>query len=192
VVRSRAGLKVESHPALEVMEGDLADPEFVSTCLAGKEGVFSCLGYVNQGKAPWTHPANPGFLTPVADNVVQAMKKHGVHKLVAISAAGVGDSREFIPWWYSLFITMSFLRNIMPLLEEAEAVFLGAEDLDVTLARPPILTEGPLTKKAFAAESNLPHAAFISKEDLAFWMMEEMYKEDKFASKTPFVVCPKE
>jgi hypothetical protein len=101
-MRSRAGFKVESQPALEVMVGDLMDPAFVASCVEKKHGVFSCLGYRPSGWAPWNGPLDGGYLTTVADNICQAMKTHKVDKALVVSAAGVGESAKFVPWWVNV------------------------------------------------------------------------------------------
>ena len=45
---------------------------------------------------------------------VAAAKAQGVGRLMAISAGGVSDSYEVMPWVFKLFIHLTALRHVYP------------------------------------------------------------------------------
>jgi hypothetical protein len=61
--------------------------------------VISCLGLRRAGQNPFARLLSPPDLTTrVTTHVVDAMRAAGVHRIIAISAAGVGDSLLQLSW----------------------------------------------------------------------------------------------
>ena len=79
-----------------------------------------------------------------SEQIVAAMKAEGARRILAISAGGVGDSHEKVPAFFRAFIVTTSLRKVYPELERMEEV-LFASGLDVCIARPTGLTDGPVT-----------------------------------------------
>jgi putative NADH-flavin reductase len=72
----------------------------------------------------------------------------------------------------------TFLRNIAKDSAEMERIVM-ASDLDWTIARPPRLTNGPLTGRYGTADDRMPPgargaAASISRADVAHFLLEEL------------------
>ena len=167
LVRDPASLTTK-HEKLTVVKGRATVAEELEPAVAGQDAVVSALGPRS--------PKDP-VCAEVARVLVPAMKKHGVTRLVWMSASGVGDS--------SVGVTKaSFLfgRIIMPLfLKRPYANHLAAEeilrasDLDWTIVRPLQLTDAPTGKPvAFGAPDEKPAGLKIAREDVASFMLAEL------------------
>ena len=186
VVRSAKGLGFENLPGVKVMEGSLSDASFVESCIEGKDVVVSSLGFRIASLAYWRYPYDPTYLGIAADNIIAAMRKHGVKRVLFLSAAGNGDSFSKIGFVFRTFIRLTALSHIYPLVEAVERKFTAADDLEVCIPRPPGLTNGP-SKGAVTVKSELPGVPQISRADLAKYMLDEAVKDGPFEHKFPLI-----
>src|SRR5581483_2841040 len=83
VALARAPLATK-HDKLRVITGDVTAGTGVDECVAGCDAVIACLGARTL--------AMNTVRSDSAKHIVAAMKKHGVKKIVWLSASGVGDS----------------------------------------------------------------------------------------------------
>lgn len=160
--RSPAKLRVE-HEQLRVVQGDvLRDPAAIDEAVRGQDAVISTLG---SGK---------GTLTTFARNVIPAMERHDVRRIVSLVGAGVPDAAD------QDSLGRTFMRTLMKVaardvLADAEhhAELLRATGLEWTLVRPPRLTEGPQRGEyRHAPAMKLGPKSTISRADLANFMLE--------------------
>jgi putative NADH-flavin reductase len=82
--RNPARIDDIKHANLQVVRGDVLDPAAVESAVAGQEVVLSTIG------------AGAGRTTLREDgtrNIVEAMERTGVKRLISQSSLGVGDSR---------------------------------------------------------------------------------------------------
>jgi len=107
-------------------------------------------------------------LDPSTMNIVQAMKRAGVKRVVSISAAPLGDGTSaFQRFLYGML--WRFFRELYEDLRRMESVLRDGE-VDWTVMRPPRLTNGPHTKKfRTAIDHNVGNT--ISRSDLASEML---------------------
>ena len=84
LVRNPASLSVE-HPRLEVVVGDVGQARSVEEVVRRQDAVVSALG-TNQRRGPVS------VTTDGVRVIFGAMEKHGVRRLVVVSARGVGDA----------------------------------------------------------------------------------------------------
>lgn len=133
--RSAAGLGVE-HPALRVVEGDVRDAEAVGRAVEGAQAVLSVLGPVRN--AP-DYAVSQGM-----QQLLAAMGRQGVRRLVASSGAGVGMEKDQPRAFHRV---MEFLvRNLSRYVYEdmvRTVAAIRASDLDWTVVRVPMLVDGP-------------------------------------------------
>jgi putative NADH-flavin reductase len=81
----RSPQKIEhDDPNLYIAKGDVFDADSVSDAVAGHSAAIICLGSTNL--------KDKTTLTTGTQNAVDGMVRHGVERLVIISAAGVGES----------------------------------------------------------------------------------------------------
>src|SRR5882672_9224421 len=136
------------------------------------EVVLSALGIKRSNPAnPWSVLASPpDFSSRTAAMLVNAMRQHGLARVIAVSAAGVADSAERMNLLMKVFVAKS---NVGIAYRDLAAMERGFAEsaLDWCCPRPTRLTRGPLTRRVKVVES-FPMTARISRADVAWWMLE--------------------
>ena len=179
------------HERLRVVVGDAFDPASVREAVAGNEAVISVLGS-RQPSNP-LHPRRPGDPHGVgsvgSENIVTAMKEHGLRRFVCQTAWGVGESRQ------NPGFAGAFFMNVLvpPLLrdeyadKEAQEKIVADSDLDWIIVRPMLLTNGPWTNDYRADVDLKPgRRPYISRADAAAFLLKQL-ADDTFVRKTPAI-----
>lgn len=126
------------HPNLFVLRGDVLDEERVSVAVADSDAVISALGPVRGGPQD--------LMTRAAGNLIAAMKKHRVRRLVFATGAGVRaaeDQPGFVDRVFGLMLR-TFARAAF--LDSARAAgMVQSSGLDWTIVRCPRLVDGEHT-----------------------------------------------
>lgn len=177
-VRNPAKLSLQ-HPNLSLFQGDVMDAAAVEQAIAGQEAVISALG-----------PARPpvaGMMETAARNIVAAMDKHGVRRLISTTGAGVRDPQD----QPKLFdqVMMGLLRLLAKDVladSAANAAVLRGSNLDWTIVRFPRLTNGPQTGKYRAGYVGKDSGSQLSRADGAEFVLREL-AEGKFIRQMPVV-----
>ena len=174
--RNPAKIDDIQHASLQVVRGDVLDSAVVERAVAGQEAVLSTIG----AGAERTTLREDG-----TRNIVEAMEKTGVQRLICQSSLGVGDSRTNLPFFTKYIIVSLFLRHAFADHERQEAI-VKQSSLDWTIVRPPHLTDGPRTG---AYRHGLPTTdtritGKISRADVADFMLKQL-TDDTYLHKTP-------
>ena len=180
VVRSRSYRAPEG---VRVIVGELT-VETLQEAVRGQDAVLSALGLRLPGIAPWAKPEVPNFLSLVTPRIVAAMLVEKVKRIVAISAAGVGDSYDHVPGFFKLFIKLTALRHAYAEVDVMEKTLFDAP-LDVCICRPTGLTNGPASGAVKVVEK-LVGRAEIPRADVAAWMLDAIEKPT-FQYRTPMI-----
>jgi len=86
-----------------VLGGNVLDPEAVEAAVAGQDAVLSALG---------TRSTKPTTLFSASTaNLVGAMKKQGVRRMVCLTGVGAGDSKGHVGFLYDRVFLPLVLRN---------------------------------------------------------------------------------
>jgi putative NADH-flavin reductase len=115
------------------VRGDVLDPASLAPAVDGQEAVVCALGTPSPRQAS-------SLLENGTRNLVEAMKRAGVPRLVCVTLLGTGDSNRNA----SLFYRHVILRALAPMVpdkENQERVVCGS-GLDWVLIRPPRFTGG--------------------------------------------------
>jgi putative NADH-flavin reductase len=118
-------------------------------------------------------------------NIVRAMEKLGVRRLVCESSLGVGDSKWRLGLLHNLIAIPLFLRNVFADKEVQEGI-IKESTLDWVIVRPTALTNGP-RRKVYRAGSGIGHwflPTRISRADVADFMLKQV-TDAAYLSKTP-------
>lgn len=165
VVRDPSRLVVPRQPRLQVVTGDIMDPESILPAVTCADAVLTAVG-----------PCGTGPTTVIADSVrsvTTAMRESGARRLLALSGSITSDDGESLYMRYLVkpVARRTFLRYVSADMRRAEAL-IEATDLDWTIVRPPALTDGPATGTyRTAVDANLPHGFRVSRADLAACML---------------------
>ncbi len=157
------------HEHLEVVQGDVLEPETIRRIMAGKDAVVSALGVHN--RAPTT------VYSDGVAHIVQAMQPAHVRRLFCISASGIEPG----PFWQRLIarpLLWAFLKEMYSDLVRMEAL-VRRSAVDWTILRPPRLTNGPRTGHyQVAVNKHLRKCFLISRADVADYVVGQLDRDD--------------
>jgi putative NADH-flavin reductase len=176
--RNPAKLDGMSHARLEVIRGDVLDLAGVESAVVGHDAVFCAVG---------AGPKRTTLREDATRNIVNAMEKTGLRRLICLSSLGVGDSRSNLPFFTKYVIVGIFLRHAFADHERQEEIVRGSS-LDWTIVRPPHLKDGPRTgtyRHGFAAMDRQIKGQ-ISRADVADFMLKQL-TERTYLHQTPGV-----
>jgi putative NADH-flavin reductase len=153
------------HECLEVIQGDALKPETIQEAIARKDAVISTLGVRNLAPTP--------LYSEGVKNIMQAMQAANVRRILCISASGLDPG----PRWQSLIakpLLWFILKNMYTDLVRMETL-VKASDLDWTILRPSLLTNGPRTRRYQAAvNQTLSRGLSLSRADVANYMINHL------------------
>jgi putative NADH-flavin reductase len=177
-VRDPARLKIRNE-SVRVAQGDVLDSASVDRAVAGQEAVLVALGTATRGSLP--------ILPQGIRHILDAMEKHGVKRIVVLSAAGALHERAgSVVGSLGLMATRVFLpgvyREHRAMLED-----LRTRNLDWIAVRPVILTNGPWTGRYRVVIDGIPRGGYrVSRADVADFMIRQL-TSDEFVRKMPAI-----
>jgi putative NADH-flavin reductase len=162
------------HKQLQLVVGDVLDPEAVADVVAGHEAVTVSLGTGNLG--------DRSLRARGTAHIIDAMQAHDVSRLVVVSAMGVGDSFRQVPLLFK-GVVKSALRNTYADHEQQEA-HVRASGLEWVIVRPGQISDSaPAGRYATGpATANLPGKP-LAYADLAAFVLEQL-EEDRHLGET--------
>lgn len=164
---------------LRVVKGDILDADSVARVMAGQDAVCCTIGI----KLPW--PPVTVF-SEGTGNLLQAMKKTGVRRLICVTGIGAGDSRGHGGFLYDYLILPVLFRTVYADKDRQEAL-IKASDVDWTIVRPGFLTNGPLTKNyRTLTDMTGVTAGRISRADVAHFFLQEL-ESRQYLRQTPLL-----
>jgi putative NADH-flavin reductase len=176
--RSPDKLSDLTHPSLQVVRGDVLDPAAVEKAVAGHDAVLCAIG---------TGAGRSTLREEGTRNIVRAMEKAGVQRLICQSSMGVGDSRANLGFLTKYLIVPVFLRHAFADHERQEAV-VKESTLDWIIVRPPHLKDGPWTgtyRHGFPT-TDTDIQGKISRADVADFMLKQL-ADTTYLHQTPGV-----
>ncbi len=155
------------HERLALHRGDALHPAAVEEAVGGHDAVLSALG-VSRGA-----PIN--VCSEGTRNIVEAMRRRGVRRLVCLSAFGAGETRRGGPY-------AAGIRALIPARmrdkERMEELVRGS-GLEWVIVRPPILTHGPLTRRYRSGVGmRLGWFPTVSRADVADFMLAQARSDE--------------
>jgi len=113
------------------------------------------------------------------------MKKHGVQRVIGISAAGVGDSKDKVDADISSLIQNSNIAIAFRDLENMEEIY-AKSGLDSLVVRPVTLVDGEPNDRAKVVEW-YRKSSEISKSDVAGWMLDALERPERFENRSEMI-----
>ena len=162
--RNPAKLETE-HPNLTVFEGDALDSASVEKAVDGQDAVLCALGAGAKG----------AIRLEGTRNIVRAMEKAGVSRLICLSTLGVGDSRDNLNFFWKHIMFGLLLRGAYADHESQEDCVKESR-LDWTLVRAAAFTDGNRTgvyRHGFQSTDKTIKAK-ISRADVADFILKQL------------------
>jgi len=150
------------HERLAVMRGDVLDPPTLAQAMTGCDAVVSSLGVTSAYRKPTT------LYSAGMRHIIETMRAHAVTRLIAVTAAPLGDGEgDTLPSRLLGKMMWAFIREVYADMTRMEEVIHGS-GLDWTIVRPPRLTNKPLTGHyRTAVNRNVRGGYSIARADLA-------------------------
>ena len=162
--RSVDKLAIE-HPLLTKMAGSFHDAAAVDAAVAGHDAVIIA---VNTSAGVFKE--NSTYVSSGVALVIDAMKRHGVPRLVVVSALGTGDSRPLLGWFVRTVLKDGLLKLPSQEHERKEAL-TRSSGLQWVIARPGRLTNGPALGRFVAQAEIAPVPGSIARADVAEFLV---------------------
>ncbi len=162
--RKPSALKSD-HQNLTRYTGDVLDPNAVADAIPGHDVVLITLGAGRKGI----------IRSAGTKNVIEAMKRHGVRRLVCQTTLGLGESRAVLNFFWKRIMFGVLLREVYS-DHKSQEVIVKQSDLDWIIVRPAAFTDGPLTgvyKHGFAPTEKTLKLK-ISRADVAGFMLQQL------------------
>jgi nucleoside-diphosphate-sugar epimerase len=178
LVRNTDKLSIR-HDRLKVIQGDVRDAAQVAQAVAGAEAVISMLGpssnrpelAVSQGM----------------DNILAAMRQHGVRRLIQTAGAGVRDPRDQPTLVHAVFgilvrlLTPNVLADMVLVVQKVRA-----SGLDWTVVRVPRLTDDAARGNVRVGYVGKDVGPSLARADLADFVLKQL-EDNTYLSQTPAV-----
>jgi len=166
LVRSLEKLAIR-HERLKVFQGDISEAAKVSEVVAGADAVISVLG-------PTSNKSELAVSQGI-DNILAAMRQHGVRRLIQSVGAGVRDPQDTPTLVHAFF--GGFVRLLSPnVLKDMELSVdkVRGSSLDWTVVRVPMLTEDPATGRIREGYVSKAIGLRLSRADLADYLLRQL------------------
>jgi putative NADH-flavin reductase len=167
------------HAQLKVVQGDVLDYASVEWAVPGHQAVLSALGTSALTKNT--------VRSEGTQNIIRAMEKAGVRRLICLSSIGIGDSRDMLPFHYK-YILVPFLLRQGFAEHELEEEWVKQSQTDWTIVRPGAFTNGERTdayRHSLTVAGNSIKAK-ISRADVTDFMLKQL-KDHTYLHQTPWV-----
>lgn len=163
---------VLDHPALTRTTGDFHAAVSVDAAVVGHDAVI----VTASASTLKAFKDDPTFFSRGTGFVIDAMKRHGVRRLVILSALGAGDSRVLLNFVMRALLVDLILKRPFEDHERQEALVRSC-GLDWVIARPSKLTGGPARKRYAKTIAMEPVPSSISRADVADFLVDACTSE---------------
>lgn len=178
LVRDPQKLPLE-HERLELVQGDVLDADVVERTVAGSEAVISVIGRTRATEGP--------MMGPAGRNIVAAMERHGVRRLVATTGAGVrapGDRPQLVD--RAIVGLMKVIARDALADGQAYADTIAASGLDWTLPRAPRLVDREAAAELYVGAVGPDSGTTLARADFARFALEQL-RSDRWLRQMPVV-----
>jgi len=164
--RHAESLEIDSDQ-VTLLNGDATNQDDVERAVAGHDAVIITLGITENPLRVRLFGAakTPDDVRSVGTrNVISAMRKHGVRRLVVQSSYGVGETRGSLRWVERLFFGLLLKPQIAD--TEVQEIEVRESGVDWVLAQPVHLTDDESDAMPFASADGQVREWKISRKDV--------------------------
>jgi putative NADH-flavin reductase len=180
----RNASKVQTrHQNLTIVEGEVLDADAVASVLNHQEAVIQCLGIGGKGDGK---PST--FISDATKIMIDEMKKQQVHRLIAMSNVGAGNSIAFQPWFFTKLILPYFMKWLKVIIEDKnrmEAIIMNSE-LNWTIVRCPNIVDKPAKGTVTATLDGKDLKLSVTLTDMAAFIVNQI-RSSSFSRQAPSI-----
>jgi uncharacterized protein YbjT (DUF2867 family) len=160
-----------------VLGGNVPDPEVLEAAVAGQDAVLSALGTRSTKPTTLFSASTANLFSASTANLVDAMKKHGVRRLVCFTGVGAGDSKGHVGFLYDRIFLPLVLRNQYEDKDRQEEILSGS-DLEWVIVRPARVTNKRASGEYQVCLSGDAYkATTIFRQDVADFMLAQLSED---------------
>ena len=152
------------HDQLNIFTGDVFDLASVAEAVQGQDAIVCALGSSELKKTTVRAEGTA--------NIIQAMKEHGIQRLLVVTAMGTGESWNTLSMVNKLFYATLLKSSRED--HEAQETAVKQSELDWTIIRPSGLTDEPRTGVYEVGENILAKTSKIARADVADLIVKEL------------------
>lgn len=180
LVRKPEKVKI-AHQHLSIIKGNVLDFDKVLEAVAGQDAVLCALGHKR-------FFIRTTILSEGTKNIIHAMERQHVNRLICITSLGINDSRFKLGLYYTLFVIPVIIYFYF-LDKVKQEKLIRSSKLNWTIVRPGQLTNGKKRGRYHdgANVGNYILTKTISRADVAHFILCEL-SDTKYLHKTPGVV----
>lgn len=173
---SKLGLQ---DPRLTIVPGDIQDATAVEKAVMGAEAIISVLG-------PTSNQAE-SVVSRGTQNIIAAMQKHGVKRLIVSAGAGVSDPHDAPKLLDKVIVRLLKLtsKNVYEDMVKTVGI-VQASDRDWTVVRVPMLTDEAKTGHVKVGFVGKGTSSRITRADMAGFMLKQL-KDNTYLKQAPVV-----
>ena len=163
VTRKPEKIKIKDE-SLSIITCDVKNYLDVENSIRGHDAVLCVLGDGSKGEVRYSG----------TKNIVDAMEKLSIDRLICQSTLGAGDSINNLNFFWRYIVFAIFLKKALQDHNKQEA-YINKSKLNFTIVRPGAFTNGPLTKLFREDFDNYDKSIKlkISCSDIAYFMLQQ-------------------
>ncbi len=147
-----------------VVQGNVTDASAVESLLEGCDAVLSALGHV--GDSP------RDVLSVAANHIIAGMRRHGIRRLVVLASTAVPDPADHLTLGQRVVERIAeYVMGSLAHDDPAAAQIIASSELDWTIVRAVILTNGPRTRSFKVGSFGRGTGIRVSRADVADFML---------------------
>ncbi|MFT4031262.1 MAG: NAD(P)H-binding protein [Siphonobacter sp.] len=175
LVRDKSKIPASLQDRLTIFESPDLDESSLENAVMGCEVVVSTLNISRKSDFPWATLRTPSkFLSGVMEQLIDISVRHGVKRVLVLTAWGVHETKSDIPGWFRWLIDHSNI-GVAYRDHERQEDLLQASTLNWTIVRPVGLTNGTKAKTIIITFHNTPKPNLtISRYNVARFMLDAM------------------
>ena len=182
MARSASAIRLRD-PKLQILDGDALDQDTIERAVAGVDAVIQTLGV---SPTPELILGGTRLFSTATRVLVNAMEARAVRRLICVTGFGAGDSRGRGGLLYNGAVCL-FLGRIYA-DKDAQEWIIRRSQLDWTIVRPTILTDGRRTGAyRVLVDARDWRSGFISRADVAEFLVKQV-NDARLIHKTPALI----
>ncbi|MSU76225.1 NAD(P)-dependent oxidoreductase [Patescibacteria group bacterium] len=150
-----------SHERLRLVRGDVTSIKDVTKAMKNQQAVIITLGLPTKQAMGFGHSL---VLSGGTANVIEAMDRAKVKRLILETAIGAGDSKHQLGWFYRLTLRVGLHHAFRE--KDSQESLAKASSLDWTIVRPSALTNG------------LPTGSYLVNPPMSYGMFTHIARKD--------------